>query len=372
MRQFRGPPRGRRRSRRPLTNNVGAGAHQLLESKDRVGRKIPVSRLLKKLDERDTSYDVYRFGGANRLENADGAYYKLDYVVSGTAPNQIIRYPMYVFDVTQRGVGTITTQGPMNRIGASTTSASTTGTGQQITFNLETGLAADGVTTNAGASAVFKTTNNSTRTTSTINQTAILEYLDIRFVLRGATTRPGWIKISFVQFLDDRLNPTFTQNDFRDCFWGDMVKKSLFNPISDNPKQLYPGPTVKVLKQYTWNYTPDDASNKDANGVMKHHRIFWRMNRFLDYRNPDRGEMPVANIDSAAVTTSAFTTADSRRIVVERARIYMIIQGSHYDAPGPSWANGIAGGAVASGNVAYEASFDMEVRQKHVYRPGRT
>lgn len=362
------------KSKQEEDNGAGASA-QYDKYAFKWGKKKSVVSLLNKLNTKNACYKIVRFGGTNRFTGSSGAF-QLAFATTGT-PN-VNNLPIHLVDIT----------GFDNLAGGTGYTVTNNAPGHQLQINgpLDSRIQRvdlSGVT-NSGAGtttsySVLKS-NNSEFVSPTIGSTTnipsghILEWSSIKLLFRCPRTRPGWFKVSLVQFTEDALCPSefglASSIPSSTPFWQRRLKSLIYNPIAHEITGVgnvkHSG--MKILKTWVRRWNPDTSTNLATyNGEQIRMDLFIRHNRFVNPRQTGGQYQrdPLLVDDDAYIEEGqgGATLGESNPIVYNTnqrigGRVYLLIEGTNFDAP-------------AGFDPAIHLSYDMEVRNKLVFNKDR-
>lgn len=356
-------------------NGAGASA-QYDKYSFKWGKKRSVVSLLNKLNKKNVCYKVIRFGGTNRFTGSSGAF-QLAYSTTGTAG--VNNLPIHLVDIT----------GFDNLVGGSGYTLSNLNPGHQLQINgpldsriqstTLSGVNNGGVSTTSSYS-ILKASNSEFlnasigATGTTVPSGHILEWSSIKLLFRCPRTRPGWFKISLVQFTEDALCPSemalASSIAASTPFWQRRAKSLIYNPIAHeitgvgNSKNA----GMKVLKTWVRRWNPDTSTNLATyNGEQIRMDLFIRHNRFVNPRQTggqyQRDQLLVDDDAYIEEGQGGAVGGESNVIVYNTnqrigGRVYLLIEGTNFDAP-------------AAYDPSIHLSYDMEIRNKLVYNKER-
>lgn len=357
---------GRSNVKRTKHTENGAGASAQYErNKFKLGYKKSKVALFNKLITKNIRTDILRFGATERFTNYRGAY-QLAFTPAGTGYDQL---PIALLELTSKVNYTDTGYNPLLNIKPFWEPRMEQATGL-ITWTNQISRWNDGTQTSDYYSRVA-----SNKISAASN--AILEWTNAKFLFRCPKARPGWIKISLVQFLDEDLMPLFPARNVdiknkHHGFWQNRAKALLFNPIAHELNTVArPGNTqgMKVIKTWVRRFNPDTSDNLATyNGEQIRMDIFIRHNRYVNSASSTTGaHTNVSYLDNDAYV-SENTTEDTGQVesyyyntaANPRARVFFLIEGTNFDASE----------AVPGSNIEKHITYDMEVRNKWVYQDG--
>lgn len=352
---------------------VGASA-QYNKIKVKWGRKRPIRALLAKLEKRNTTQLVRRFGKTNRFTDLVGGF-RLGYeknLTTETARNM----PIYVLDLTGTEQSSTATGFTLNTLPAFRRLEIVNATGA-CNFNTVNGDGNDGGT-NVQTFVPIKVVGSSFDTSATAQlgrgyNAGVLEWVNVKLLFRCPIERPGWIKCSVVQFQDDDSLPG-ASTAAHNAFWQKRAKALLYNPIAHEVTGAYGGAEwsgCRVLQQKVIRFNPDTTTNKASyNGEQHRYDLFMRLNRFVNQRSTQGQYQLIGTaIDNDLYTEEGNPGVAGQENNIQvyntaadhRARVFLVIEGTYFDSAAT------AGTADNVFNLT-GISFDMEARTKWVYK----
>jgi len=350
--------------------NNGAGASaQYSKTSETWGKKKSVRALLAKLETRNSTYFVRRFGATERFTNGEGAFRCFLENIGGLGSTWSL--PIHTLDLTSTEAIVTSSGVTINNLPAMRNLTLATG-GGAVSSNTLPGNSNDGAAKTNNYFGPLKATGGMPFNTgignNARNQAGVLEWANVKFLFRCPKARPGWFKIHIVQFQDDKILPG-TVADAHNAFWQKRAKALMYNPIShevsgQSGTNLWPG--CKVLKTITRRWNPDTSDNLATyNGEQIRVDLFLRFNRYVNQRQPPGQYQTTANrLDDDAYIEDGKqgATNEESNVMVwntaydHKARVFMVIEGTNFDAPATTFDPNI------------HLSYDMECRTKWVYR----
>lgn len=346
-------------------NGAGASA-QYVKNKFKLGYKRSKNSLFSKLIRRNMRCDVLRFGATERFTNNRGAYQLALTPAGGGLYDQL---PIALLELTSKVNYSDTSYNPLVNIKPFWEPRIERATGL-ITWTNQVSRFSDGSSTSDYYGRI-----SSNKAGAASN--GILEWTNAKFLFRCPRTRPGWIKISLVQFLDEDLMPLFParNTDIKNKhhgFWQARAKALLYNPIAHEAHSASrPGNSqgMKVVKTWVRRFSPDTSDNLATyNGEQIRMDIFIRHNRFVNSSSSNNGaHTNMSYLDDDAYVTEN-TTEDPGQVesyyyntaANPKARVFFLIEGTNFDASSDI--------SVGANGDPIHITYDMEVRNKWVYQ----
>lgn len=304
------------------------------------GRKRGIMSHLAKMDRRNAGYSIERFGSVARLTDTNGVYALnvQDYGASGYA------MPIYLLalDATNKAA----TPGPVLWRMYENSSAA-------VTFNSVVGTS----NTGSGSTSIMSNIKDNLFS-SVVDDNYIVEWSNIKMLFRCPIARSGYVKVQLVQFPEVYLQPDLVSSD-QSVHWGKVVKELMYSPLTTEvtatgrPYQN----GCRILKTWTKNFSPGDSGNESHKGQQVRMDLFLRHNRYVN-RQLRQGTKPTnfAALDDDAYTVeSEALNSIGDRPADRRARIFLMISGTNFDAPQTEF------------DPTKHISFDLEFRGKRVW-----
>lgn len=343
------------RGERENERNGGFFTGQLEKVKFRLGPKRTVHQHLRKLDSRNSGYVIERFGAVNRFTEA-GAYGL--WTQDNTSVNA---YPVYVLalDACAQVTGATPLPQPVFWRGVIDKSVSP----QQWNWYTQFGRANDGSASVSTMQSLKSTISNAT---ASVKQNYIAEYSNIKLLFKCASARPGYVKVMLVQFNEEDLAPddsgaALTANiQNRSKFWMRKAKELSYSPITHEigPEGRKSDEGMRVLKTWTRNFNPDSSANlANYSGQQIRMDLFLRHNRYCNTQSRQGLNLNTAARvdDDAYLNQTEVGSGTFDRPADPRARMYLVIMGTFYDAP------------QAAHSVSNCTTFDVEFRGKRIF-----
>lgn len=311
------------------------------------GRKRTIMQHLAKLDKRNAGFSIERFGACNRLTDVQGAFplFFQDYSAQG----QLYPMPMYLLSLDATYVSAAQNQPFWRILRSSTTNA--------ISFQAIGGVGNDGSST-VNTMSIIK--DNLFSSSSALDENYIVEWSNVKFLFKCPRGRSGYVKVQLVQFPEVDLQPlTSSTNDNRNAHYDKLLKELLYSPITTDvtPVARPYGNGMRVLKQWTKNFSPGDTGNEAQRGQQIRMDLFLRHNRYVN-RQLRQGHSAgnIAKLDDDGYTVESESgTTQGDRPTDPRARLFLLISGTNFDAPQTEF------------DALKHISFDMEFRGKRVW-----
>lgn len=323
----------------------------------RRNKRISKIGKLSKMNKLISNFTILRYQGYNPYSNvAAKGWYTLDwndtYVATDPAVGTYQHMPVHLFDLTSAtnySNGTNFIAAPHHRL-----NQKTNGSLPFFFENLEGIDPVGGPTKNWHRE---KTSNSYGAEVDYLGDRSILDWIDVRLLLRGRKNLKTRFHIDMIQ-LDEKVNPYFNVG-FSDVhngsatfntFWEAIATQYTRSPLNvasarvgDFKKHM------KVFRSWTYEINADSSDDLDPNSVVKHVKIFERMNRMCNWnwRPVDDPEQINNSADYPVEYASRYSHVDPK------ARIFLMIRA---DA---NYNNG------ASLNDT--ASYDMVFRVKHIH-----
>lgn len=337
-------------------------------------RKRDVEHIAK-LIRRSAGYVLERIGACNRLTDSVGAF-QLRFGRPNTAYNyNDYVLPCHVLELTSRwpdGGYVRSTNYPLNEL-----RMLDVGSNSVTRYQPLNSRAADGTGPAVHYQVLNSNTDNGTVVNSRRANTAILEYSNIKLLLRAPTSRPGKFRVDIVQFLHEDIVPVPLEDCYpvapavpeelpvRDAFYERFLSDYLYNPIKRQSKGVgrHVNENVRLIKSWEKEFAPDSSNNLDAQGQQFHLNMFIRHNRFCNFENANGthfgGAGAASKLDDDVYLDEIATGRMNGNSPTEsRSRVFMIIRATNWDAKKET----------GDFDPATECSYDMEVRNRWVYK----
>lgn len=275
----------------------------------RHGRKMSSARFIQRLVTSSYDYAKFIFRGYLREDgpglggggtgDTGGRYYPCGYQRVSASVN---RYPVYMFNITTlpqfiSGAYQNVTCG--YRLQSDPTVSTNGSVSWQICDSMN----------NAGSNlgqSFWQTYSGEPQavlgtTTAGSFPKALMEYVNLKFTLRGARARPTRFIVQIIQpykwftALPDETGYDQTQN----AVWMSMANRLCANMCQNVPSDVRK--PWRVLFNRVYEVQPTSTTELDVGGHDIHQRHFWKCNRSLNYRSeggyaPDNGEFGDLNI----------------------------------------------------------------------------
>ena len=343
------------RSRNPYTADTKL---QYTKKAVKYGKKVPKMALLKKLDVRNTYYDVLRFGGCNRQTDQKGYFTLAHKNLTAASDNDI---PIHLLEVDLRthgeGAGTGSIFSPLSQIAHNSTSG-------QCSWSEIKGVANAGASLNSVMQTVKSTALSAATSQASRSQASVLEWVNVKFLFRTPNIRAGWIRVQLVQFKEEDCIPgpnAAWVSTKAGAFYGRLADQGgMYNTISAQPSGTRMlSEYCKVLKTWVVNYQPGDANDLDTNNNQKRLDIFLRLNRYCNYRKPTSDLIANGFLDDDAYVTDVdnISTDILCNPGKNGARLFLLIHASTCDPV-----------ETVAVDPNRHVTYDMEMRTKHIFR----
>lgn len=340
-------------------NGAGASA-QYSKTVGKLGKYRSHLFNFRKLISKNMRTDICRIGGAARFTDTNG-YFPL-WLQNGLT-NVETRLPMTLLQLT--GLPYVSGTADLPTVN---TYPLVEFHMRDVTGNILTRVRSAAATNGSGISDYW---NRFVANKEISVSNAVLEYSNIKLLFRCPKARPGWVKVSLVQFTDDKINPdsigpaqTTADTDFNG-FWQARAKALMYNPISHEQNVVPRATGMKVIKTWTRRWNPDTSDNLATyNGEQLRMDLFIRHNRYCNLTGPSVGmHVGIGQLDNDAfVDNQPVEDVNATESSIYncpknlKARVYLLIEATNFDAPT---------GAFSSSN---HVTYDMEVRNKWVYQ----
>lgn len=342
-----------------------AGAGQQYEKYNfKFGKYQSKRRAFDKLLRRDMAFQVQRFGATQPFANSVSGAFQLARITTGSTQT----LPMHILELTNIYPGPSPTN--MNVVDPFTGFAITTATGfvNPVTIG---GRANDGTTLANHYHLLSTNANEQIGDLPTIRN-GILEWTNAKLLFRCPKRIPGWFKVSLVQFTEEKILPRVVSTNLNDQyhgFWQKRAKALLYNPIAheisgaNRPGQ---NPGMTVLKTWVRRWNPDTSDNLATySGAQIRLDLFIRHNKFCNMKGNQAGAHTSAArlVDDAYVADDDFTVAGEAESLCYnhparfKGRVFLLIEATDF-----------SDGQTGAFNPDWHVSFDMEVRNKWIYR----
>lgn len=276
----------------------------------------PLSLLMKtmKLVSGATELTRWSWRNLNKFGGTQGAV-KLQSIQPGLA-GTIMYMPVHCYDLT-------------SVLNNNDTTSTTPNVAYELRFSNDTAahVASWGVFQNNNLTTTWTSIDAPTTTPAKLEGgTAYLNTVDVKLLLYGATAQPNKFQIDLCQFDQDfvpdtggtvQVPVTSTMTADHTAFWEYMTKRWCFNPIDTENTKFRKN--WKILKSMVIEMDAKETTEGTQNRY-KEVRMFYRMNRKLNYRWLENDTAALTNTDTQT------NTAQNQCYVQQKARVYLMIR----------------------------------------------
>jgi len=248
------------------------------------GRKDRRSTYISKLINSSYNYTKYVLRAYNLDNNGGSIDGGLRQNLGFEQPGDTAFLPILVFNLTTIPQGTASTarfQHASWRMTQNTVSG-------QVGFQALGTMINDGTFSGLGWQEYVNNGTNSNAGNTSITRRALMEYVNMRFRIRGPTARATRVTVQIVQpyawFLGNPeelplTNGAITREHYQP--WINLAARNTASPVQNIPTSSRN--PWRVLRAKTYDIQPTSSTETDANGHDVVQKWFWRCNRVMRY-----------------------------------------------------------------------------------------